>query len=418
MLTPVLLASWLMRRQVRIGRAAKASQVPAPLLTHPLSRLAIPVYNCLCNLLVDAVSESNPRRKDFIGLIMKMDKSAQKSLMKIIKDGKHDSVRVDLVWEVGGVVTPRKHGGSRSSRSSPYTPHGRDTPRRLEAIIKELKREKAEVEGKLKDQANHNQQLSQELAEASEMGSKAALSLEIATLEKYENLDKEQKTKIAALTEETSLLRSKVKTFDQLKQQVLALTDELDILKHSSAKLPSLEKSLESYKEKLENFDAVKLQLQDEQKAHASAIDKLIKLENENSAIPNLKKQLETYKKKSSDLSVANETLTHELNTLKKLSSAVQKQNAQLSTTTSMQLKEAQELQKLLVESYGGDDDFAMAVGEGVSELNPKIAEEVRVDAQIKLAAVPRLTPFDRHCPPPRSPLSVRCPPALSPEER
>jgi len=45
-------------------------------------------YNCLCNLLVDAVSEANPRRKEFIGLIMKMDKSAQKSLMRIIKDGK------------------------------------------------------------------------------------------------------------------------------------------------------------------------------------------------------------------------------------------------------------------------------------------------------------------------------------------
>jgi hypothetical protein len=42
-----------------------------------------------------------------------------------------------------------------------------------------------------------------------------------------------------------------------------------------------------------------------------------------------------------------------------------------------MQLKEAQELQKLLVESYGGDDSFATAVGEGVSELNPKIAEEL-----------------------------------------
>ena len=52
---------------------------------------------------------------------------------------------MDLIWEVGGIVTPRKHGGFRS-RSSPGSS---ETPRRLEAIIKELKREKAEVEGKV-----------------------------------------------------------------------------------------------------------------------------------------------------------------------------------------------------------------------------------------------------------------------------
>ena len=44
------------------------------------------VLSCLSNLLVRAVHKDNPRQKDFIGNIMKMDKSQQKELKGIITE--------------------------------------------------------------------------------------------------------------------------------------------------------------------------------------------------------------------------------------------------------------------------------------------------------------------------------------------
>ena len=42
---------------------------------------------------------------------MKMEKQTQKLLMRVIECGPVDVI-VDLVWEVAGVITPRKGGGA------------------------------------------------------------------------------------------------------------------------------------------------------------------------------------------------------------------------------------------------------------------------------------------------------------------
>ena len=69
------------------------------------------------------------------------------------------------------------------------------------------------------------------------------------------------------------------------------------------------------------------------QTAHGKAIDRVVKLEKEVECVAPLKKQLETYKKKAADAEVRLEVTTGDLEQLKKLSAAVQRQNNELSVS-------------------------------------------------------------------------------------
>ena len=158
--------------------------------------------------------------------------------------------------------------------------------------------------------------------------------------------------------------------------QVLSLSDELEIQKHASSKVTSLQKSLDSYKEKLQLHDALKSKLEEEQDAHTKAIEKVIKLENINSSIAPLKKQCESYRKRSSDFEVKLEVKEKEIERLDKELKVYQRQKEMLQASTDVQFREAEELQRLLVESYTGGE-FSEGEGSGIGELNPKVVEEM-----------------------------------------
>jgi chromosome segregation ATPase len=198
-------------------------------------------------------------------------------------------------------------------------------------------------------------------------------------MERHEAELAEMTETVEKLTSANAALTSKASAREELTAQLAKMHDEVDCLKHAASKLPLAEKQLVVAKEKIEALLPLKEQLAGQEKAHAEALDKLLVLEKENEAIPGLKKQVDTYKKKSAAAEIKVDELTADLAKLSKLSAAVQKQNAALSLDNNLQLQEAQELQRLLVDSYGGadDNDMLAAIGAGVSELNPAMVEEL-----------------------------------------
>ena len=118
---------------------------------------ATAVEDALSNLLVKAVGEDSPNRTLYISSILKMEKAVQKSLMRVIEAGERD-VTVDLVWEVGGVITPRKGAGGGSRGSG--TPIGE---RELEQLVADLKADKELLARHLAEQKAVNDDLSQEV---------------------------------------------------------------------------------------------------------------------------------------------------------------------------------------------------------------------------------------------------------------
>jgi len=204
-----------------------------------------------------------------------------------------------------------------------------------------------------------------------------SLALDLQTLQQHESETLTLTKTIDSLTAQNSALTSQLSLFDEAQATLQTLQDENDCMKHAASKLPQTEKQLSLAKDKIESLLSLKDQLAATEAAHAKALDKLLTLEAEITQVPTLKKQLETYKKKAAAADVTVEDLTGELKNLKKLSAAVQRQNTTLSISSNIQLQEAAELQRLLVESYGADDDLLTAIGAGVSELNPELSEEL-----------------------------------------
>jgi hypothetical protein len=70
-------------------------------------------------------------------------------------------------------------------------------------------------------------------------------------MEKYEDEERELKKQVELLTEENGRLKAKADEAETNGQTVMLLQDENDMLKHAAAKLPTLEKQLAVFKEKV-----------------------------------------------------------------------------------------------------------------------------------------------------------------------
>ena len=112
------------------------------------------VTSLLSNLLVLAVTDTSPNRALYISDIMKMEKQTQKLLMRVIECGPVDVI-VDLVWEVAGVITPRKGGGAGGGTWE-------DGERERE--MRGLREEKEVLERCLGEQKQVNDDLAQEVS--------------------------------------------------------------------------------------------------------------------------------------------------------------------------------------------------------------------------------------------------------------
>ena len=70
-------------------------------------------------------------------------------------------------------------------------------------------------------------------------------------MEKYEDSERELNAQVLRLTSENEKLKAKAVSAEASGQTVMLLQDENDMLKHAAAKLPTLEKQLAVFKEKV-----------------------------------------------------------------------------------------------------------------------------------------------------------------------
>ena len=114
------------------------------------------------------------------------------------------------------MVTPRKKSPVPKFQSSALSA---DSPAKLLMIINELRREKLTTESNLADQKKANQSLASKLREAEKIGAKAAIEVEIATMEKYEHKDREQAARIEDLVAEAEELKALCEGHEEAKRR-------------------------------------------------------------------------------------------------------------------------------------------------------------------------------------------------------
>ena len=224
----------------------------------------------------------------------------------------------------------------------------RQTENQLRGQLEELQAKNRATRMKIESEAlNRENELRQEL------------------MEKNSTLEKELKK-----YKETSLEGSLAK------EQLSALQDEIDVMRHSQLKLQHLEDQYRKVKEKLEQMGDVSKALESEEKAHSEAVSKCLQLENELALLQPLKRQLEDYKARATDAEVRLVDCEDEIKKLREASQNLNGIHNELQKGSLQHMIEAEELRKRLQDN-DESDVHGLGVGEGLSELNPELKEEL-----------------------------------------
>jgi chromosome segregation ATPase len=204
----------------------------------------------------------------------------------------------------------------------------------------------------------------------------ARLKLESEALVQISEMRDEFSTRVSCLERELEKKKDVAKEASIAKEQLAGLQDEVDILQHSKIKLQQTENQLQKMKIKLEQMGDASKALENEERAHSDAVSKCLDLENELAALGPLKRQLEEYKGRATDAEVKLVDCEDEIKRLREAGDNMNGFNNELQRGNRLHQAEAEELRKTLEHNESETTD-GHAVGGGMSELNPKLKEEL-----------------------------------------
>ena len=157
------------------------------------------------------------------------------------------------------------------------------------------------------------------------------------------------------------------------------MQDELEVGRHAQVALKEAKERIRGYRLRVEEFQDVKEALQREEEAHGKAVEDVVRLQNEVQALQPLKRQLEDYKTRAIEAEVKLVECQESLRRLElefedsneEKSSMFQESRMQKQQLEEMVQRIKEETQRSIESSSGG------GLGEGMSELNPKVKAEL-----------------------------------------
>lgn len=253
---------------------------------------------------------------------------------------------------------------SQSSKGDGAEDNLRATIAKLQQELKASRQQEANLAIKNdEDQSNHRAEM---------------LQVESKHLKTMRDIEDKYINEVSEQKRELENLRDYKQSAKELKEENSKLRDELDVLECSKEKLSYTEEQLRKCRDKIELIGDAHDALQREEKAHASSVDKCLSLENELAQLKPLKRQLEEYRVRATDAEVALAECREDLRRIKEKSSGLEGANRELKSRADMHQTEAGNMQKRLQEEGGKSDKAGIAVGVGMSELNPELMEELK----------------------------------------
>jgi len=379
-------------------------------------------YNILCALLCHAVSDNCPSKKSYVSKLMSMGRpdllqdimaiiqgnnscgssdvedtgdysafmeASAASLSETFEEYESDNNKdddIDMKGNNSGEVDDDNNDmksdspqGKRLFEESRDDVHHKSTSSAgkdgaeddLRATIAKLQQElkaSRQQEANLaikndEDQSNHRAEM---------------LQVESKHLKTMRDIEDKYINEVSEQKRELENLRDYKQSAKELKEENSKLRDELDVLECSKEKLSYTEEQLRKCRDKIELIGDAHDALQREEKAHASSVDKCLSLENELAQLKPLKRQLEEYRVRATDAEVALAECREDLRRIKEKSSGLEGANRELKSRADMHQAEAGNMQKQLQEDGGKSDKAGIAVGVGMSELNPELMEELK----------------------------------------
>jgi len=206
------------------------------------------------------------------------------------------------------------------------------------------------------------------------------MNVEATSLDRYQELERDSEKRAADLQEQLTEAQEEAKKNSSAVHELAAAKEELEVLNHSKSVLAETSEKLRKFKERLSELQDVKEALQKEQEAHGQAVDEIVRLENELQLLQPVKRQVEEYKIRAIEAEVK---LVESQDYLRRMEQQVHDQSSEneyMFKDAVMHKDQLEELQRRIQEdtARGMENSAAVSgVGEGISELNPELKEEL-----------------------------------------
>lgn len=277
------------------------------------------------------------------------------------------------------VPPPSSERSLQSSRSVFTSPGLGGADAEYENMVQGMRDEIEDLKQKLNSSRKKEDYLSQSIYEKEAVFKKELIKVEREardrhddTKEAFEKQVAELQSKLVQVTEEC------VKAHNE-RDELAKLQDEIDVMEHTKAQLEETQERLNAYKEKVHQLVDVKSALKEEEEAHSRCVDDNLKLRNEVQSLLPLRRQLEQYQTRLADAEVRITNYQDELEKVKDQKVVSSDVNVHMEQYVLAQEEELQELRRRvrLGEVASQSKDSISFIGEGMSELNPQLKEEL-----------------------------------------
>lgn len=386
------------------------------------------ILSVLSNILDIAVqTKDKQRRRKYIGRIMTLKKSSQKTIMEMIESRNKTSKkspprssrktppRHKLSIDESSTATPPNPvisplfcggddsadfmpcSGSRgvkdssptrrvSSFRSPdsnvksvpttsLTPGTLDSPNKLQQIVGRLQQKTDMMEKEMREQLQTEEELKQQIDKIQNDHRQSLLKAEAQALDRIQEIQHHSEETVRELQNELQVAKQNAQVGEQAMRELKAAREELEVLSGSKNVLTETTEKLRVYKEKIAELQDVKEALKREQDTHGRAVDEIVRLESIVQELNPVKRQLEDYKIRAIEAEVK---LVETQDYLKRIETHAKSQNEHLYQSMMLQKEQMEEMRSRIVrDTTQSQDGVTSGVGDGISELNPELKEEL-----------------------------------------
>ncbi|KAL7559382.1 hypothetical protein ACA910_008006 [Epithemia clementina (nom. ined.)] len=251
-----------------------------------------------------------------------------------------------------------------------------DSPETAQLWIQQLQKKNQELQG----QVSELQEREQTLQGKQEDNRQEMMKLESTYINKQTEMEEEHKTRLKELQKKIDGFEKDREKSSQTEKELKRLQDELEVANHSQTALSEAQERLRTYKERMEELQDVKEALEREQEAHGKAVEDMLRLQNEVKGLQQSRRQLDDYKTRAIEAEVKLVECQESLRRLELELADVDELKNILSKESIMQKQQLQEMVHRIKEETQRSIETTsegLALGEGVSELNPQVRSEL-----------------------------------------
>ena len=256
------------------------------------------------------------------------------------------------------------------------SPGTMDSPQKIHSLVSDLRKRNEQLTSILDTYKKRQEELTSNMEAMEGKYRKDMMKVEASALDQQQELEQHYSAQLQSLQKQLQVARVEAAKNQNALEELQAARDQVELMQHKSHVLAETSEKLRKYKEKVSELQDVKEALQREQNAHAQSVDEIVRLEKELKSLQPIKHQVEDYKIRAIEAEVKLVECQDYLRRLEQQAGEQSLANEYLWQGAVSQKEQLEELQRRMQAENRAVKEGG--VGEGVSELNPELYQELQ----------------------------------------